>query len=143
MTPTIFITGISGYIGGQLLHDVFKKHPEYQIRGLVRTEDQQKQIALKYPSVQISIGDLDSAAILKAEAAKADVVLCTYRSKPVQNAHTDSQHRTGRRRPQPRRLPPPPQDPRDRNVYPGLGRSLNLRFQPRTRATHYEEMVRC
>ena len=128
MTSTIFITGISGYIGGQFLHDVSKKHPEYQIRGLVRTEEQQKKIASKYPSVQTIIGDLDTAAILKAEATKADVILRTHPSKPVQDSHTDRLHRTGRRRPQPRRPLPPLRDPKDRNVYSALGRSLNLGF---------------
>ncbi|KAH8757417.1 hypothetical protein BGZ57DRAFT_996646 [Hyaloscypha finlandica] len=73
--PIIFITGISGYIGGQVLHDITKKHPEYQVRGLVRTKEQQQQIASKYPLVKTVIGDLDSAEVLKAEAAQVDVVL--------------------------------------------------------------------
>jgi uncharacterized protein YbjT (DUF2867 family) len=83
MAPTIFITGITGYIGGQVLHDLTKKHPEYQIRGLVRTEEQQKKIAPKYPSVKTVIGDLDSADVLKAESAKADVVLRAHPSCPI------------------------------------------------------------
>jgi uncharacterized protein YbjT (DUF2867 family) len=78
MAPTIFITGISGYIGGQVLHDITEKHPQYQIRGLVRTKEQQKKIASKYPAVETVIGDLDSAEVLKAEAAKADVILRKY-----------------------------------------------------------------
>jgi uncharacterized protein YbjT (DUF2867 family) len=80
MAPTIFITGISGYIGGQVLQDITSKHSEYQIRGLVRNEEQQQTIATKYPSVQIVIGDLDSADILIKEAAQADVVLRKYQS---------------------------------------------------------------
>ncbi|KAH8655997.1 hypothetical protein BGZ60DRAFT_459059 [Tricladium varicosporioides] len=75
MAPRIFILGISGYIGGQVLHDITKKHPEYQIRGLVRTDEQRKKIAAKYPSVQIIIGDLDSVDVLKGEAVQADIVL--------------------------------------------------------------------
>lgn len=69
------MTGISGYIGSQVLHDISKKHPEYQLRGLVRTEEQRKKIATKYPSVKTVIGDLDSVDVLKIEAAQADVVL--------------------------------------------------------------------
>jgi hypothetical protein len=143
MAPTIFITGISGYIGGQFLHDVSKKHPEYQIQGLVRTEEQQKKIASKYPSIQTVIGDLDSADVLNSEAAKADVILRTHPSHPVQNSHTDSLYRTSRRRPQPRRPLPPLRDPEDRNVYSALRRSLSFGFQQRTRAAHHQEMVRC
>ncbi|KAN0094037.1 NAD(P)-binding protein [Hyaloscypha variabilis] len=74
MAPTIFITGVSGYIGGQLLHDITKAHPEYQIRALVRTTPQLQKIATAYPSIHLVLGDLDSAEILKAEAARADVV---------------------------------------------------------------------
>jgi uncharacterized protein YbjT (DUF2867 family) len=77
MAPKIFVTGISGYIGGQVLHDITRKHPEYQIRGLVRTKKQQQNIASKYPFITIVIGDLDSADILKVESAQADVVLRT------------------------------------------------------------------
>jgi hypothetical protein len=75
MAPIVFITGISGYIGGQVLNDMTEKHPEYQIRGLVRNEEQQKTVTAKYPSVQTIIGDLDATEILTAEAAKANVVL--------------------------------------------------------------------
>ena len=78
MAPTIFITGVSGYIGGQVLHDITEKHPEYQIRSLVRTDEQKQKIAAKYPSIQLAIGDLDSVEILKEEAAQADVVLRKY-----------------------------------------------------------------
>jgi nucleoside-diphosphate-sugar epimerase len=43
MAPKIFITGSSGYIGGQVFHDITEKQPEYQIRGLVRTEEQHQR----------------------------------------------------------------------------------------------------
>ena len=77
MAPKLFVTGVSGYIGGQFLHDVTKKHPEYQIRALVRNAEQQVKVAAEFSSVQIVVGDLDSAKTLKEEAAKADVVLRT------------------------------------------------------------------
>ncbi|KAF4626324.1 hypothetical protein G7Y89_g11834 [Cudoniella acicularis] len=75
MAPRIFITGVSGYIGGQVLHDITAKHPGYQIRGLVRNEKQQEEITSKYPSVQTVVGTLDSTDILVEEAAQAAVVL--------------------------------------------------------------------
>lgn len=75
MAPIIFITGISGYIGGQVLKDITAKHPEYQVRGLVRNEEQQQKIAKNYPLVPTIIGDLDSTEVLTAEASQADVVL--------------------------------------------------------------------
>jgi hypothetical protein len=94
MVHIIFITGISGYIGGQVLHDITKKHPEYQVRGLVRTKEQQQQIASKYPFVKTVIGDLDSAEVLKAEAAQVDVVLRTsaFLRAPGMKANTKFQN---------------------------------------------------
>ncbi|KAE9368376.1 NAD(P)-binding protein [Stipitochalara longipes BDJ] len=88
MAPTIFITGVSGYIGGQILHDITRTHPSYQIRGLVRTSDQQKTIAAKYPSIHLVLGDLDSADILKTEAAKANVVLQLANADHTQSVTT-------------------------------------------------------
>jgi nucleoside-diphosphate-sugar epimerase len=89
MAPRIFVTGISGYIGGQLLHDITKKHPEYHVRGLVRTAEQQEKVFSKYPSVGTVIGDLDSAEILKVEAAQADVILRTYCLPPFPQQEQD------------------------------------------------------
>lgn len=86
MAPSIFITGISGYIGGQVLHDITIKHPEYQIRGLVRSRAQQNKMAAEYPSVQAVIGDLDSTGVLQAEAAQADIVLRRYQPIISDNA---------------------------------------------------------
>jgi nucleoside-diphosphate-sugar epimerase len=80
MPPHIFITGISGYIGGQLLEDISSKHPDYQITGLVRNEDQGQKITAKYPTVRTVYGDLDSNDILVEESKKADVVLQTANS---------------------------------------------------------------
>lgn len=75
MAPRIFITGITGYIGGQLLHNLLLKHPDYQITGLVRRDEQGDKIATKYPSVQVLKGDLDSHHILVEQAKEADVIL--------------------------------------------------------------------
>lgn len=75
MAPKVFLTGISGYIGGQLLHNMIDKHPEYQITGLVRTEEKKKEILALHPSVNILIGDLESLDLIEEESSKADVVL--------------------------------------------------------------------
>lgn len=94
MAPIIFITSISGFIGGQVLHDITKKHPQYQVRGLIRTKEQQQQIASKYPFIKTVIGDLDSAEVLKAEVAQVDVVLRTsaFPRAPGMKANTRFQN---------------------------------------------------
>ncbi|KAG4443227.1 hypothetical protein IFR05_001270 [Cadophora sp. M221] len=77
MAPHIFITGITGYIGGQTLASIISKHPEYTTTGLVRKEEQKQQLLVKHPSIEIIIGDLDSNEILIEQSKKADIVVNT------------------------------------------------------------------
>jgi uncharacterized protein YbjT (DUF2867 family) len=75
MSPRIFITGVSGYIGGHVAGVIVDKHPEYELAALVRNEEQAQIIGKTWPSVETIIGDLDSHEILLEQGAKADVVL--------------------------------------------------------------------
>lgn len=54
-----------------------KKHPEYEITVLARTEAQGQKIQAAYPAITYVVGDLDSVALLEEHAATADVVLRT------------------------------------------------------------------
>lgn len=75
MPTRIFITGVSGYIGGQLATDLSKQHPELEIVGLVRAAEQAEIIRQKLPEISTVQGDLSSHEILIQEAQKADVVI--------------------------------------------------------------------
>jgi nucleoside-diphosphate-sugar epimerase len=75
MSPRIFITGVSGYIGGHIVGVLSKKHPEYQLVTLVRNEDQAKTINKTWPGVVTVIGDSDDHKLLVREGAQTDVVL--------------------------------------------------------------------
>ncbi|KAF2805984.1 NAD(P)-binding protein [Mytilinidion resinicola] len=75
MSPRIFITGVTGYIGGHLLRPLLEAHPEYEIAALVRNEAQAQAVKAAYPAVQTVLGDLDNDQVLQLEASKADVVL--------------------------------------------------------------------
>jgi N-acetyl-gamma-glutamylphosphate reductase len=75
MAPQIFMTGVSGYIGGQLLHDMVAKHPDWHITGLVRTEEQAKKITSKHASAHLVIGDLDSSETITEQSKQANVVI--------------------------------------------------------------------
>jgi len=75
MTARVFITGIGGYIGGQLATDFSRQHPEWQIVGLVRNIEQAEKIRAKLPQVQTVLGDLSSMDLLFEEARKADIVM--------------------------------------------------------------------
>ncbi|CZT51954.1 uncharacterized protein RSE6_13182 [Rhynchosporium secalis] len=75
MATRIFMTGITGYIGGQALATLIAKHPEHTIVGLVQTEEKKQQILARHPSLEVIIGDLDSDQILIEESKKADIVI--------------------------------------------------------------------
>ncbi|KAJ4390723.1 hypothetical protein N0V93_004321 [Gnomoniopsis smithogilvyi] len=75
MAPKIFITGITGYIAGDAFVTLYEKHPDYEYTALVRSEEKAKQVSRTYPSVKIVIGDLDSYDLIKAQAAKNDIIL--------------------------------------------------------------------
>ncbi|BCS02023.1 uncharacterized protein AKAW2_60287S [Aspergillus luchuensis] len=75
--PKIFITGATGYIGGDALYAIFAKHPEYKYTVLVRSPEKAGQVQAQYPSIRVVIGDLDDSALLEKESAEADIVLHT------------------------------------------------------------------
>jgi uncharacterized protein YbjT (DUF2867 family) len=75
MAPTIFITGVTGYIGGEVAVVLAQKHPEYDLVFLVRNEEQAKIVKARFPSAETVIGDLDSHEVLVEQGKRADVVL--------------------------------------------------------------------
>jgi len=70
-----YIFALSGYIGGDVLYEVAKVHPEYEIVCLVRNSDKGAQVASQYSKARLVYGDLDDLSILEEEAKKADIVL--------------------------------------------------------------------
>jgi N-acetyl-gamma-glutamylphosphate reductase len=73
--PKLFITGITGYIGGDAFHLLSQKHRDFEFSALVRTEAKAKYVRELYPNVRIVIGGLDDADKIEKEAAWADIVL--------------------------------------------------------------------
>lgn len=74
----IFVTGVTGYIGGDAIYAVTHAHPEYEITCLVRNSDKGAVVVQDYPSFKLVYGDLDSADLIEEEAKKADIVLSSY-----------------------------------------------------------------
>ncbi|VUC25204.1 unnamed protein product [Clonostachys rosea] len=72
---TIFLTGASGYIGGDLLDQLAKFHPELALRVLVRDVSQVDIIRQLYHDATIVQGSLDDTEIITKEALNADIVL--------------------------------------------------------------------
>lgn len=78
LTNNCYRTGASGYVGGQLLHELTKTHPEYNIVTLVRDIHAAETISQAYPKVRTVVGDLDDSELVEQEAGKADIVLSTW-----------------------------------------------------------------
>ncbi|CAJ2507036.1 Uu.00g082220.m01.CDS01 [Anthostomella pinea] len=73
----IFVTGATGYIGGDALYALSSRHPEFEYALLVRTQEKADAVQKKYPQTRIVLGELGDAELLKKEAARADIVIHT------------------------------------------------------------------
>ncbi|KAK1635983.1 hypothetical protein BDP81DRAFT_32017 [Colletotrichum phormii] len=77
MALKIFLTGVTGYIGGDAFYALYEKHPEYEYAVLVRNEERAAPVKKAYPKVRIVLGGLEDASVIEKEAAAADVVIHT------------------------------------------------------------------
>jgi nucleoside-diphosphate-sugar epimerase len=68
---TIFLTGVSGYIGGAVASRLMQD--EHRIRGLVRSPE--KAARLQALGIEPVLGDLSDTALLAREAMAADAVI--------------------------------------------------------------------
>ncbi|KAF2993960.1 hypothetical protein E8E13_000272 [Curvularia kusanoi] len=71
----VFITGATGYIGGDVLYAVANTYLDLEITALVRNSDKGAQVAAQYPKIRLVYGDLDSSDLLTTESANANIVL--------------------------------------------------------------------
>lgn len=81
----IFLTGATGYIGGDLLYVLQSTHPEYECSVLVRDSSKAAAVSKAYPNVRIVLGDLDSASLIEGEASRADVVVSEWSIQTMLN----------------------------------------------------------
>ncbi|KAI4522720.1 NAD(P)-binding protein [Schizophyllum commune Loenen D] len=86
-TKTIFINGVTGYIGGMVLADLLKRPDisSYKIRALVRNKEKAEK--LKELGVEPVLGELDDVDIIEKEASEADVVIATADCDHEPSAH--------------------------------------------------------
>lgn len=75
MPTKVFITGVTGYIGGDAFYSLQNSHRDLEFSALVRGEEKAQKIREKYPNVRIVVGALDDADKITAEAAWADIVI--------------------------------------------------------------------
>ncbi|KAJ5712396.1 hypothetical protein N7493_008864 [Penicillium malachiteum] len=74
MIPHVFITGATGYVGGDFLHVLMMAHPEWKISALVRDSEKATKLISEYPTIRIVAGDLDSASLIEEEVKNVDIV---------------------------------------------------------------------
>ncbi|KAJ5087768.1 hypothetical protein N7456_011384 [Penicillium angulare] len=74
MAPQVFVTGATGYIGGDGLYAVANAHPDWEFAALIRNKEKAAVVSSKYPKIRVVHGDLDSADIIEEEVKKADIV---------------------------------------------------------------------
>ncbi|RFU81579.1 nadp-binding domain [Trichoderma arundinaceum] len=77
MAVKVFLTGITGYIGGTAFEYVYNAHKDYEYTVLVRDEARAQLVKAKYPSVKFVYGTLEDSEALEKAAAEADIVIHT------------------------------------------------------------------
>ncbi|KAL3481277.1 hypothetical protein BJX99DRAFT_253581 [Aspergillus californicus] len=84
MPAKVFVTGITGYIGGQTVVHLLRRYPDLGVTALVRDEGQAAAVKAALPQVKTAIGDLDSVDTLARLSAESDIVLqCASADHPV------------------------------------------------------------
>ncbi|RAK72152.1 NAD(P)-binding protein [Aspergillus fijiensis CBS 313.89] len=86
MSPKVFITGVTGFIGGDVLHGLTQTLTASSIIALVRNKSQAAVVTGRFPTVIPLIADLDSSVEIQQAASTADVVLHLASSSHVPSA---------------------------------------------------------
>ena len=77
-TPTsryVFLTGVTGFVGGTILSCLSKANPSVHVKALIREERAAKELQSVYPNLTPIIGELSSLSLLTSTAAEADFVI--------------------------------------------------------------------
>ncbi|KAI1423042.1 nucleoside-diphosphate-sugar epimerase [Xylaria sp. FL1777] len=77
MATKIFLTGATGYIGGEALYSISQAHPDFEFTLLVRSEEKAKLVSSQYPKAKFVYGSLDDLEVIEKAAAAADIVVHT------------------------------------------------------------------
>jgi nucleoside-diphosphate-sugar epimerase len=70
---TLFRTGATGFIGGSVLNKLLEKHPQLEIKALLRSPS--SAFSAKYSSVEVVKGSFDDFGIIEKVAHEADIVI--------------------------------------------------------------------
>ncbi|RDW80711.1 hypothetical protein BP5796_05409 [Coleophoma crateriformis] len=70
-------TGATGYIGGDILHELDNAHPDYEYTALVRDSERGALVAAAFPKIKLIYGTLDDVEVIEKAASEADIVVHT------------------------------------------------------------------
>ena len=73
--PCVFLTGITGFVGGTIFACLLKANPNVRVKALIRDEKVAKELQSIYPNLTPIIGDLSSLHLLTSTAVDADFVI--------------------------------------------------------------------
>jgi nucleoside-diphosphate-sugar epimerase len=71
----VFLTGVTGFVGGTILSCLSKAHPNVRVKALIRQEGDAKELQSVYSNLTPIIGDLSTLSLLTSTAAEADFVI--------------------------------------------------------------------
>ncbi|KAI6753830.1 hypothetical protein HG530_013006 [Fusarium avenaceum] len=74
-SQSVFLTGVTGFVGGTILSCLLKAHPSIRVKALVRKEEDAKELQSVYPTLTPIIGEFTSLSLLTSTAAEADFVI--------------------------------------------------------------------
>ena len=74
-SPVIFLTGVTGFVGGTILATLYQTLPNVRVKALIRQEADAKELQAVYPDLIPIIGTLASLSLVKSTAATADFVI--------------------------------------------------------------------
>ncbi|KAJ5471608.1 hypothetical protein N7530_008965 [Penicillium desertorum] len=79
----IFLTGATGYIGGEVLHALQHAHPDYEVAALIRDKEKASKVLGAFPKVRVVLADLDNVDIIEEESRKANIVIHAASNKHI------------------------------------------------------------
>ncbi|GFP56616.1 hypothetical protein ACSS6W_004895 [Trichoderma asperelloides] len=77
MAVKVFLTGVTGYVGGTVFDHVYNAHKDYEYTVLVRDEARAQLVKAKYPTAKFAYGALEDTDVIEKAAAEADIVIHT------------------------------------------------------------------
>ncbi|KAM0455168.1 hypothetical protein ACHAO4_004043 [Trichoderma viride] len=77
MAVKVFVTGITGYVGGTVFDYAYNAHKDYEYTVLVRDEARAQLVKAKYPTAKFAYGALEDTDVIEKAAAEADIVIHT------------------------------------------------------------------